>query len=284
MRFRGSLTEEIQEQRAAEDIRREVNQAAHVEGALASAHSEATAERDQLAAVQKKHGVEPFDQLPKLRPLIELRRAFANARRGDELETSLLHARAYAASNSAKRGRSKATIATFEAQLQEHRALVEGKAAPKESAPKPDSGLGPEIDLALSILFEDQPVSLPTKRDTERLTVLADRRVVFDEALRAIDGLIEKLRSEVSAQLHDRLHKAHGAVLIELYRAAQGFARAIAAERQFRAAITGAGYLARPDLTPQPLVAGAGLVLGGETAWESQISEFRRFLEARKLV
>jgi hypothetical protein len=71
---------------------------------------------------------------------------------------------------------------------------------------------------------------------------------------------------------------------MEVYRASQTFARAIAAERQFRSAITSAGYLARPDLTPHPHVAGAGLVLGSETEWGSQISEFRRYLEGRRLI
>jgi hypothetical protein len=286
MRFRGQLTEGNRGSRDAEDIRREVDQSAFVEHARTAVLTAAEVERNQLAETQKKYNIEPFDRLPKPRPIIELQAAFSDAARGEEIEARLIRARKYMAGinphSEADAARGRAEIAALEVQQQE---ILARQGEKPEKAPQASgSGFGPEVDEALDVLFRDQPASLPYQRDAERLGVIADRRIKFDAALRALESLTEKLRSEATAQLHTRLHKAHEALLMELYRASQTFARAIAVERQFRSAITGAGYAARPDLTPMPIVAGAGLVLGNESDWESQISQFRRYLEARKLV
>jgi hypothetical protein len=73
-------------------------------------------------------------------------------------------------------------------------------------------------------------------------------------------------------------------LLVALFRAAQKFAEAAEQGRSLRAAFTSAGYQARGDLLPAPSVLGAVLTLGSEAQWESQISEFRRFLQQRGLL
>jgi hypothetical protein len=62
------------------------------------------------------------------------------------------------------------------------------------------------------------------------------------------------------------------------------FPKKAAEEQLLRAAFTGAGYQPRWDLLPVPGVLGAILVLGREAEWESQISEYRRFLQQRGLL
>jgi hypothetical protein len=286
MRFRGQTTDENQGSRATGDIRREVGQTAFVEHVRDVVLTAAEIERERLAEAQKEHGIERFEQLPKPRPIIELQAAFNYAIDAEEIEARLIRARQYMASSNphgeADAARGRANIANLEAQQQ---VLLARQGKKPEQAPQPaGSGFGSEVDRALDTLFQDQPVSLPYKRDAARLGVIADRRIVFEAALHSLDQLVRQLNSEASTALHKRLKKAHEVHLVEVYRASQAFARAIADERVFRSAITNAGYAARPDLTPMPIVAGAGLVLGNEHDWESMISQFRRFLEGRKLV
>jgi hypothetical protein len=69
-----------------------------------------------------------------------------------------------------------------------------------------------------------------------------------------------------------------------LFRQAQQFSEKAAEEQALRAAFTGAGYQPRWDLLPAPGVLGSILVLGRELHWESEISEFRRFLQQRGLL
>lgn len=106
-------------------------------------------------------------------------------------------------------------------------------------------------------------------------------RVVVQRAIVAQQEVLDRLRDELSAQVAEHRKAAKRERVLAVFRAAQQFAGAIDAERDFDRESAEAGYTPRPDLLPTITLRSA-LVLGSERFFDSEISRVRRLLEEMK--
>jgi hypothetical protein len=95
--------------------------------------------------------------------------------------------------------------------------------------------------------------------------------------------IVAAITSKASFAACSALRDRHRALLVEILRAARLFSEAVQAERNMRAAIIAASYSYRADVLPSPLLP-AGLQLGSEVDWNSQIAVFRRALEKEGII
>jgi hypothetical protein len=139
----------------------------------------------------------------------------------------------------------------------------------------------PALAAALGLLKgEDVP---PEVSPAERRARLERERQTLKEAMQLQAGIVEQLRAELSYEVCKELKAHHDAVLVAFLRALQTSAALADKERDFRSALLIAGYEIQPDLLPAPFIA-APVLLGSERRYDSQISNYRRFLQQRGIV
>src|SRR6202035_2200483 len=85
-----------------------------------------------------------------------------------------------------------------------------------------------------------------------RQTELQNMQIIVEDGLRDAHALLRTLRDDVAYDQAVKLQKRHGELLVALFRSAQKFSEAAAAERDLRTALTSAGYPARTDVLPAP--------------------------------
>jgi hypothetical protein len=230
-------------------------------------------EAARVAKVQAELGIARFDD-----PLFELRRSFLAGVVRLEAETDIITTQRWLDTATSKgradEERHRDRLKTLKAELGQ-----DAEPPPLKPGEQP-----PEIARALEVLADDDALkAVPPKPET-RLAELADKKVILEAGLRCVAGQIEERRGTRGYEQAVKLRKRHGELLIALFRAGQQFSQAAEQERLLRTAFTAAGYSPRWDVLPAPGVLGAVLVLGNEADWESQLSQYRRFLQSRKLL
>jgi hypothetical protein len=167
---------------------------------------------------------------------------------------------------------------SLEARLKGHRA-----AAPKPP-PAPASDLPAEVTAALDLLRAGERPQRPHHLDRKAAIAQleADRELVH-AAILGQRPILDAIRDELSADLAKRLVPAHRELILAQFRAAQALAAATDSEREFRRAVTAAGYTWRPDWMPSPAWRSA-LILGSEADFDSEVSRMRRMLEGLKVI
>jgi hypothetical protein len=223
-------------------------------------------------------GITPFHEQPAAAPLFHVRRLLTGGLERINAESDLLGIEQYLAGGASKTRSNKLR--------QEERAARLRAELGRDTAPtvQPPGEMPPEVERALAVLNDEAAALKGPPKPAARMALLQDIKVIVEEAIRAVDAQLEELRRSLAYEQAVRLQKRHGALLLQLFRAAQQFSEKAAEEHLLRAAFTGAAYPPRWDLLPAPGVLGAILVLGRETEWESQLSEYRRFLEQRGLL
>jgi predicted nucleic acid-binding Zn-ribbon protein len=132
------------------------------------------------------------------------------------------------------------------------------------------------IVAAQKLMAGDDAV-LPTDLDREEVN-LRRRLAVLSPAIRAQRERIEKIRDELSFQAALKLKRRHQASREAILEAARGLAATIEAERAVRLELLDAGLNAVDHVLPPSSLA-AGVALGSEIDFDSQISRFRRLIE-----
>jgi hypothetical protein len=246
-------------------------------GALAREPAEG--ETARIRRLQVELGIVRFEDLPEAKPLLEIDRVLkAHAERIAD-ETSLIHIQKYLSG-------ALGVVAPKGPKAQEFkekrdRLKTKLKIGVPEPA-KPQPGALPDSVVRALVVFESNaPKDRPSQ--AARLVELADMEIVVSEGIGAIRTLIDEMRGDASYEQAKALEKHHGALSLELFRAAQKFAEAAEAERSLRTAFTSAGYSPRFDVLPGPQL-GAALVLGSENEFSSQLSSYRRFLQDKGLL
>jgi hypothetical protein len=168
----------------------------------------------------------------------------------------------------------EAKRATLRAKLE----LVVSEPAPPKAGELPAS-----IREALTVFDSDEPVKFTPTR-MARQTELQAKQEVVETGLRDAAEMVRALRDEIGDAQNRLVQKAHSALHVQLFRACQAVAEIAEQERATRAAVAAAGYTVRTDILPAPAVLSALLLLGTELDYQSQISQFRRLLQARGLL
>jgi hypothetical protein len=140
------------------------------------------------------------------------------------------------------------------------------------------------ITEALRLAGDDAelPAETPSVAEQER------RHRVRDEMLRkAISAQQEKVAaivSKLSARHAEEIRPDHDVLLRDVLQAAEAFAAAVNAERQFRIeAVINRRFEWRPDLTPAPTLRGS-VVLGDPRNASSELAQYRRLLHVRGVI
>ena len=122
-------------------------------------------------------------------------------------------------------------------------------------------------------------VAPPASRAERERRIRADLETL-DAAIEEQHQVVEELRDDLSVKLSNDLKPVHDAQLRELFEACRRVAELSGQMGQFWHGVHAGGFKPRGDIVPRPPVT-APLHLGTEADWNSQISEFRRFLIAR---
>jgi hypothetical protein len=239
-------------------------------------------ESARIRRLQQALGIVRFDDLPAAKPLLEIDRVLkAHAQRIAD-ETALIHTERYLAGSAGASGAVPPKGAKAQ-EFREKRDRLKAKLKVGAQEPaKPQPGdLPGSVVRALAVFESNAPKDRPTQG--ARLAELADMQIVVEDGISAVRILIDEQRRDASYDEAQKLQKRHGELSVLLFRAAQAFAEAAEAERSLRSAHTSAGYSPRYDVLPG-LQLGAVLVLGTESDYASQISQYRRFLQSKGLI
>jgi hypothetical protein len=164
-------------------------------------------------------------------------------------------------------------VQMMQAQLKKLRAEQKSVEAP------PPPGDVPEVVRRALLLLQGQAVE-PTPDRAEQLKRLRADAEILEAGIRAQAVLVEEIRAERSRVVAERLRGRHQTILRSLFDAAMALSAAVEAERALYASVLSAGYEGRPDILVRPGLDGASR-LGTPREWDSQISHFRRRLEAQ---
>jgi hypothetical protein len=239
-------------------------------------------ENSRIRRLQAELGLKQFETLPAAAPLFEIARVLRNNRERIEDERALLSIENYLSGGtgpglSVPKGPKAQEFAERREQLKKKL-----KISTVEPAPRPPGVVPPEVKAGLEIFSAGAPKA--PQNHAGRLSELADMEIVVDEAIRINAKQIEELRGQVGFEAAKQLQKKHDALCVSLFRASQKLAEAAEAERSLRVAYTSTGFRPRSDLLPAPAILSSILLLGSEADWESQISQYRRFLQQRNLL
>jgi hypothetical protein len=250
-------------------------------GAYVSALSDAhNLEAAKIRKLQSDLGITHFDTHKEAGPLLMVQRALTAGLARINAELDLIGLQAFLERHP---GSSPEKQAENQAKVKELRTKAALPIDDKPAPPKPGA-LPVEVEKALAAIEDGGDGYKPVPGRDVRRALLEDKRIHVEAGISTVLRLIEDLRNTLADEQQRRLQPQHGALLVEIFRAAQRLSETAARERQFRSALVSAGFTARSDLLPAPGVLSAILMLGAESDWGSQISEFRRFLESRKLL
>jgi hypothetical protein len=275
-RFKARAT--TPDEQLAQSAERAGRDAAAADERATTAIQAADDETQRIRKLQAGLGIIRFEDQPAAVPLWRIHRALSSGLAKLDAEIDLLDIEQYLATATSKGRSNKQQLAERAAK----RRAELGRGA--EPVPQPAGGLPPEVQRALAVLNNDETALKGPPKSAGRMAQLQDAKVVFEAGIRAVEGQLEELRATAAYEQATRIQKRHGELLVELFRAAQRLSEKAIEEQSSRAAFTNAGHPPRWDLLPAPGVLGAILVLGREAEWESQISEYRRFLQQRGLL
>lgn len=244
------------------------------DAALADAGDDAA----RIRRLQGELNIRRFEDIPEAKPLLQVQSVLQGhlARISDEEE--LLAVQRYLAFNASKTGTTVDNMKVRRATLQKKL-----KADAPDPAPKPPRQLPDSVVAALAI-FND-PVQTTPKAQASRLVQLQDMAVTVGVGLRDIRALIEDLRTTAAFEVAKTLQKRHQTLCVGVFRCAQQLAEAFFAAQSVREAFTAAGFRARSDLLPSAVAElPVALMLGSERDYSSQLSSYRRLLQARGLL
>jgi hypothetical protein len=233
------------------------------------------AEAQRIRRLQTELGIVRFEDLAEAKPLLAIERVLKASleRIGDEAALIAIERHLWSAPPKGEKAK----------EFRERRDRLKAKlkvGTVEPPAPKADA-LPETITRALEV-FSDKAVK-DRPAPGARLAELDEMEITVSAGLYDISAMIRDLRGDAGYEQAAALQKHHGALSLQLFRAAQKFAEAAEAERSLRVAYTSAGYPPRYDVLPG-LQLGAVLVLGNESDFTSQLSHFRRFLEDRKIL
>jgi hypothetical protein len=240
-----------------------------------SALADAGDETARVRRLQAELGIRVFESYPEVGPLLQIQKTLRSHLERLVDEAGLIDIERFLTFNSTKRG----------PRIDDQRAMRDRLKAklrkPEPEAPKPGD-LPPSILAALQVFGPDKP------KDTKpelRLADLQEKQVVVEAGLRDVHALIEDLRATAAYETARALQKRHQALCVDVFRAAQKLSEAAFAESSLREAFVAAGFRARSDLLPSAVAElPSTLLLGSESQWSSQISQFRRLLTSRGLL
>ena len=166
--------------------------------------------------------------------------------------------------------------AELKARLKKH------QAATPQKAPESTSDMPQAVVVALQLLTDGKRPAV-RNRKSEIARLEADE-ILVEEAIRAQRPIVDSIRDELVVAQAGKDRKAHDALVLAQYRAAQALSLATDALEDFRSSRLEAGYAPWPsDLLPQPSMR-ATVALGSEHQWDSEICRTRRALEALKIL
>lgn len=156
------------------------------------------------------------------------------------------------------------------------RALQTETSGQTSAAPTAPAGAPAAITAGLAVL---SGTPLAPVLDHEAQIQEIDRQIAaLRDAIREQTEVREEIADRLTLDYAQRLQPAWNQLQVEMYRAAQELARSTRRVREFRAKITEAGIRSRSDILAMPNVR-APLMLGDESAYDSEISGWRRILE-----
>jgi hypothetical protein len=238
----------------------------------------------RISKLQQSLGVTRFEDIPAVVPLLEIDRTLRkNLERLDD-ERELISVERYLsgamsmAGVSAPQGYRAQRFTEKRDKLRAKLQLADVEPAAVKTGELPGS-----VVRALEV-FSSADAGKNPRTEESRLVELQNMQIIVEAGFRDVRAMLDKLRSDAAFDQAKPLQKRHAELLVALFRAGQRFSEAAAAERDLRTALTSAGYVARTDLLPAPAILSSVLTLGHEADWQSQISEYRRFLQQRKLL
>jgi hypothetical protein len=249
-------------------------------GALAREPVDAEAQR--IRKLQAELNIVRFEDLAAAKPFLAIERTLKSSLQRIMDERDLIHTEEYLRGGMGSQGVAPPTGEKAK-EFRERRDRLKAKlkvGTVESPAPKADA-LPETITRALEV-FSDKAVK-DRPAPGARLAELDEMEITVSAGLYDISAMIAQMRGDAGYEQAVALQKRHGALSLELFRAAQKFAEAAEAERSLRVAYTSAGYPPRYDVLPG-LQLGAVLVLGNESDYTSQLSSYRRFLETRKIL
>jgi hypothetical protein len=255
--------------------RRFAGEVAATDARMSAAVGEASAETARIRQMQGALGIKPFAD-----PSLEIDAALKTGLTRKKTERDYIALQRFLAGNDLKLMQGRRADLSARAELLRKELGAESSAPP---SPKPGA-LPVEVERALSILRGGETPQPKAAKTDEQLARLDEEIIAIEAGIYVNAKRIREARSAASYEAAVKLREVHGKVTLQLYRAAQQFARMAEEERLLRTAFTSAGYDSRSDILPMPIVTGAALVLGGEGSWESMISKMRRDIETRGLL
>jgi hypothetical protein len=214
---------------------------------------------------KKSTPIEPIDTNPRFAAASAILRALLEGERQVERERDALIIEGHLASRPQDPRRADMT-----ARLKKLRA-----AAPRD-IPANDPALAPPVAAALELVR-----GAKAPRRVDRGTLIAqieDDRYVIRLGIITQHAVVDAIHAELSGEVNMRLRETQRALVLQRFRAEQALAAAWGEELALKRNVVQAGYAWRPDLLPSPS-ARAGLILGSESDFDSEISRTRRMLE-----
>jgi hypothetical protein len=145
------------------------------------------------------------------------------------------------------------------------------------------SATAPSPVLAEALALADGDPMPPMLDRGELLAEIDRRHGAVRQGIFLATEIVERIEGELSFRFSTELRPAWDALHLELYRASQGTARAVARLQTFRNSMIAAGIKPRSDVIKMCPVR-APLMLGSESDWNSEIAQWRRQLEEWSLI
>jgi hypothetical protein len=178
---------------------------------------------------------------------------------------------------SSKPGSDRPSDSHLRARLAELNKLAPVSGPIPEGPKAPTPAIAAALDVIRGVPVEQPPDMQAQMRAVEvRIDILSAAR---GEQL----TILQQIKDRKTLEFSQMLSPQWNAMQLELYRAAQEFARVTDRVRAFRASINAAGIGSRSDLLLQPNVR-APLILGSESEWTSEISGWRRVLQTLRII
>ena len=152
---------------------------------------------------------------------------------------------------------------------------------PPKVAEQPKSKYGATVAAAMLKLNGGTPV--PEHDEAAELKTLKEDLELWSAAAGHMSHIVDELRDVLSLEYWQAQRERNSALLLELYRKAQEFARMGAALSAFKLEGLAAGYVDRPDIAPYAMCAAVS-TLGAESDFNSGLAHFRRQLEDLKIL
>jgi hypothetical protein len=230
-------------------------------------------------------GVVPFESVPQAKPWLEIARVLRHNRDRIQDERDLLSIERYlsggmsASGVGAPKGPKAKEFAERRDQLKKKL-----KVSTVEAPPRQPDVVPPEVRAGIEVFAPIQAAKAPKSYET-RLAELSSMEDVVSTAIFVNTSKINDLRSDVGFEQAQRLKGKNDELLVGIFRCSQRLAEAYEQQRQLRAAYVRGGYTTRNDVLPGPEgLTGALLLMGVESDWNSQLSQYRKFLQARGLL